>query len=187
MGMIPTKDKIDEEVALIKRFDFSDLYDILSEEEYMVLSDRLATARTYGAEHEVDVDSYVLQSTLAQFERYHSHLVIQNLIDKYTAKGFEFVELVDPLNAELYIKDKYTGVYYIPSFVGFPKISDIINSINPKYSNVRKLGFFNNKTYVNNQVVTVLELVYFITNGYDHDNIVYEHLKELALKTRERL
>ena len=187
ISMIPTKDQINKEAAVLKQFEFSDLRDILSADEYEAVLDRLTKACAHGAESDIDVEQYVLQSTLAQFERYHSHLVTQNLIEKYTAKGFEFFTLHDPLKAALYIQDKYTGVYYIPSFVGFPKARDIINSINPKYSNVRKLGFFNNKTCINNQVVTVLEMVYFIINGYDHDNVVYEHLKELALKTRERV
>lgn len=186
-SMIPSNDQIDKEVALLKHFDLTDLRDILSADEYEVVLARLTEACAHGAQSDIDVEHYVLQSTLAQFKRYHSHLVIQNLIDKYTAKGFEFFTLYDPLKAALYIKDEYTSVYYIPSFVGFPKARDIVNLINPKYSNVRKLGFFNNKTCINNQVVTVLEMVYFIINGYDHDNVVYEHLKELALKTRERV
>lgn len=184
-SMIPTRDQIDKEVALLKHFDLSDLRDILSAEEYEVVLARLNKACAYGAQS--DIEHYVLQSTLAQFERYRSHIVTLDLIDKYTVKGFQFFESDNPTNAALYIQDKYTGVYYIPSFVGFPKICSIIELLNPNYSNVRKLGFFNNKTYINNQVVTVLELVNYIINGYDHSNEVYEHLKRIALETRERV
>ncbi len=184
-SMIPTRDQIDKEVALLKHFDLSDLRDILSADEYEVVLARLTKACAHGAQSDIDVEHYVLQSTLAQFERYRSHIVTLDLIDKYTVKGFQFFELDNPANAALYIQDKYTGVYYIPSFVGFPKACDIVNLINPKYSNVRKLGFFSNKTYLNDQVVTVLELVDYIINGHDHDNIVYNHLKLLALETRE--
>lgn len=184
-SMIPTRDQIDNEVALLKRFEFSDLRDILSVDEFDDILAQLSKACAHGAESDIDVEHYILQSTLAQFERYRSHIVTRDLIDKYTAKGFEFFTQYDPLKAVLYIQDKYTGVYYIPSFVGFQKACDIINLINPKYSNVRKLGFFGNKTYLNDQVVTVLELVNYIINGHDHDNIVYNHLKLLALETRE--
>lgn len=185
--MIPTKDQIDQEVALLKYFDFTDLRDMVSSDEYDVILAQLTKACDYGAKCDVDVEHYVLQSTLAQFERYRSHLVTQNLIETYTAKGFEFFQQYDPLKAVLYIQDKYTGVYYIPSFVGFPKIRSIIELFNPNYSNVRKIGFFNNKTYINNQVVSVLELVNYIINGFDHSDEVYEHLKRLALQTRERV
>lgn len=185
--MIPTKDQIDQEVALLKHFDFADLRDIVSSDEYDVILAQLTKACDYGAKCDINVESHVLQNTLAQFERYRSHLVTQNLIETYTAKGFEFIQQYDPLKAVLYIQDKYTGVYYIPSFVRFQKPCDIVNMINPNYSNVRKIGFFNNKTYLNDQVVTVLELVNYIINGYDHNNEVYEHLKRLALETRERV
>lgn len=185
--MIPTKDQIDQEVALLKHFDFADLRYIISSDEYDVILAQLTKACDYGATCDINVESHVLQNTLAQFERYRSHLVTQNLIETYTAKGFEFFQQYDPPKAVLYIQDKYTGVYYIPSFVGFPKIRSIIELFNPNYSNVRKIGFFNNKTYINNQVVSVLELVNYIINGYDHNNEVYEHLKRLALKTRERV
>lgn len=185
-SMIPTKDQINKEAAILKQFEFSDLRDILSADEYEAVLARLTKACAHGAQSDIDVEQYVLQSTLAQFERYRSHIVTLDLIDKYTIKGFQFFESDNPANAALYIQDKYTGVYYIPSFVGFPKIIEIVNLINPKYSNVRKLGFFSNKTYLNDQVVTVLELVNYIINGYDYNNEVYNHLTRLALNTRER-
>lgn len=185
-SMIPTKEQINKEAALLKHFEISDLRDILNADEYEVVLAQLTKACAHGAQSDIDVEHYVLQSTLAQFERYRSHIVTLDLIDKYTVKGFQFFESDNPLKAALYIQDKYTGVYYIPSFVGFPKIIEIVNLINPNYSNVRKLGFFAHKTYINSQVVTVLELVNYIINGHDYNNEVYDHLTKLALNTRER-